>query len=80
MVAISYDGVLQPTFSLWQSRHLPFVREAVFDRGLGGLKRVLTSLPHAVVEWPLAEPPPFFNVNTQEDLASAANWLDRAPS
>jgi molybdopterin-guanine dinucleotide biosynthesis protein A len=78
VVVVSYEGVLQPTFSLWQSHHLPFVYEALVNQGVGGLNRVLTSLPHTVVEWASAEPPPFFNVNTPEDLESAANWLDRA--
>jgi molybdopterin-guanine dinucleotide biosynthesis protein A len=81
VIAISCQGVLQPTFSLWQNHHLPAIREAVVERGVGGLKHLLTSLPHKVVEWAPTEspgePPPFFNVNTPEELESAALWLDR---
>ena len=81
VIAISYQGVLQPTFSLWQNHHLPAIREAVVGQGRGGLKHLLTSLPLKVVEWaPVlssAEPSPFFNVNTPEELESAALWLDR---
>jgi molybdopterin-guanine dinucleotide biosynthesis protein A len=76
VVVISYQGVLQPTFSMWQSHHLPVIREALFNKNMGGLKRVLTSLPHIVVEWADAEPPPFFNVNTPADLKTAQFWLD----
>ncbi|HEY5775041.1 MAG TPA: molybdenum cofactor guanylyltransferase [Xanthomonadales bacterium] len=76
-VAVSYMGVLQPTFSLWQNHHLPLVRDAVVNQGAGGLKQVLFSIPHRVVEWASAEPPPFFNINTPEDLQTAALWLDR---
>ena len=77
VVAISYEGVLQPTFSLWQSHHLPVIREAVVEQGRGGLKHLLMSLPHVLVEWPAQEPPPFYNVNTPGELESAAQWLDR---
>lgn len=77
VVVISYDGVLQPTFSLWQIHHLPAIRDAVLKQGRGGLKQVLLSLPHRIIEWAPAEPPPFFNVNTPEDLKTASLWLDR---
>ena len=77
-VVVSWDGVLQPTFSLWQTRHLPVIRKAVVSKGIGGLKQVLPQLPHRVVKWAPAEPPPFFNINTPADLESAAAWLDRA--
>ena len=36
VIAISYQGVLQPTFSLWQGQHLPAVRQAVVGEGRGG--------------------------------------------
>ena len=78
VVVISYRGELQPTFSLWQSHHLDVIRQAVVNRGMGGLKSVLKSLPHRVVQWPAREPSPFFNVNTPEDLQVAQKWLDRA--
>ena len=77
VVVISYQGVLQPTFSLWQNHHLPVIREAVVEQGRGGLKHLLTSLPHKIVEWATEEPSPFFNVNTPEELQSAELWLDR---
>lgn len=76
VVVISYQGELQPTFSMWQSHHLPVIREALFNKRMGGLKRVLTSLPHTVVEWTATEPSPFFNVNTPADLKTAKLWLD----
>jgi len=77
VVVISYQGVLQPTFSLWQNHHLPVVREALVDKGMGGLKQVLNMLPHKRVEWEWQEPPPFFNVNTPAELETAALWLDQ---
>ena len=77
VIAISYQGVLQPTFSLWQNHHLPVIREAVIEEGRGGLKHLLTSMPHKIVAWATAEPSPFFNVNTPGELESAEQWLDR---
>jgi len=80
VVVASWRGVLQPTFSLWQAHHLPVVKAAVVEQGMGGLKRVMLSMPHEIVEWPVTEPPPFFNVNTPEELETAASWLDRMPA
>jgi len=77
VVTVSWQGVLQPTFSLWQAQHLPVVKAAVVEQGMGGLRRVILSMPHKIVEWPVMAPPPFFNVNTPEELETAAAWLDR---
>ena len=76
VVVISYQGVLQPTFSMWHTHHLPAIHEAVVKRGDGGLRYMLKSLPHTVVEWAPAEPSPFFNINTPDDLKTAASLLD----
>lgn len=76
VVVVSYEGVLQPTFSLWQRHHFPVIHQAVTERGQGGLKHMLNSLQHEIVEWPSTEPSPFFNINTPEELEAAATWLD----
>lgn len=76
VVVISYQGVLQPTFSMWHTHHLPAIHEAVVKRGDGGLRYMLKSLPHTVVEWAPAELSPFFNINTPDDLKTAASLLD----
>ena len=76
VVVVSCQGILQPTFSLWQHHHFPAIHDAVVKRGDGGLKYMLRSLPHIVVEWVPAEPPPFYNVNTPEELKTAAEWLN----
>jgi molybdopterin-guanine dinucleotide biosynthesis protein A len=77
VVVVSYQGELQPTFSLWQNHHLEVIEEAVIKRGVGGLKYMLKSLPHEVVEWAPEEPSPFFNVNTPDDLHRAESWLQK---
>ena len=75
VVVASYEGFLQPTFSLWQRHHLAVIHDAVMKRGDGGLKYMLRLLPHVVVEWVSAEPPPFYNVNTPRELQTAQQWL-----
>jgi len=75
VVMVSYQGILQPTFSLWQNHHFPVIHDAVVKRGVGGLKYILKFLPHCIVEWVSAEPPPFYNVNTPAELVTAAQWL-----
>jgi molybdopterin-guanine dinucleotide biosynthesis protein A len=75
VVTVSYDGHVQPTFSLWHRHALTEVRVACLKKNAGGLMHMLDLIPHAVVEWPDQDPPPFFNVNTPQDLEQAASWL-----
>jgi molybdopterin-guanine dinucleotide biosynthesis protein A len=77
VVVVAYEGELQPTFSLWQNHHLPVIHDAVVNRGDGGLKHMLKSLPHVIVEWVSEQPPPFYNVNTPEELEVAEQWLSQ---
>ena len=74
--AARYGGIVQPTFSLWHCSVLPALREAVLDAGRGGLMTMLDRLPHATEDWEVAPVPPFFNVNTPDDLAQAGRLLD----
>lgn len=76
VMVVGWRGVPQPTFSLWHTSHLAVIGEALLERGLGGPRQVLERLPHAVLEWPGEEPPPFFNINTPKDLDAAVGWLD----
>lgn len=76
VITISYEGVIQPTFSVWHGHHLPAIHDAVVEQGFGSLKHLIFSLPHTVVEWASVEPPPFFNINTPQDLKAASMWLD----
>jgi molybdopterin-guanine dinucleotide biosynthesis protein A len=73
-----YEGVLQPVFSLWHLETLPVLKEALLERGRGGLMSVLDALPHATVDWPVRRPSPFFNVNTPEELRLARVLVDES--
>lgn len=72
-----YAGHPQPTFSAWRVDTFDVIEQAVLRRGQGGLMHMLDLLPHALVDWPEQPRSPFFNVNTPEELAQAAAWLDR---
>ena len=74
---VRYGDHPQPTFSIWRLDSLAEIRGAVTERGRGGLMHMLDVLPHATVDWPDQEVPPFFNVNTPRDLARAEAWLDQ---
>ncbi|MDX1460733.1 MAG: molybdenum cofactor guanylyltransferase [Xanthomonadales bacterium] len=76
VAAPRYEGVVQPTFSLWHRSLLDGVREAVMGDGQGGLMAMLDRTEHAVVDWASAMPPPFFNVNSVSDLSVASVLLD----
>jgi len=76
VVAVSYRGILQPTFSLWHQHHLTEIHQAVVEHGYGSLKHLFYSLPHKIVEWSPVEPSPFFNINTPRDLETASTYLD----
>lgn len=69
------EGVLQPTFSLWRSAVLERLRPAVLESGLGGFRQFLAQVDWVAVDWPPAEPPPFFNINDPDGLADARRRL-----
>lgn len=73
LVAVAREGAqLHPTFSAWRKTALPDVARAL--AGSKGLWQTLQGMPHAIAEWPLTEPSPFFNVNEPGDLQLAEHW------
>lgn len=70
-----YEGVWQPTFSLWHRGLLPQLQQAVRVDSLGGFKQFLRRVDFAEQEWETAAIPPFFNINTAQDLAAAQALL-----
>ncbi len=72
---VSYEGVWQPTFSLWHRRVAPQIAANIKLEQPAGLKAMARQLKTAVVEWPLANPAPFFNINTLADLSRAEELL-----
>ena len=75
VACVRYQGVAQPTFSLWHKRVLPEVKRALVEQQQGGFKPLLQRLHTAYVDWPEQQPNPFFNINTRHDLALAETML-----
>ena len=70
-----YDGIVQSTFSLWHRSLLPELRHAVRVDGHGGFKQFLAKFDYSKHPWEPAPIPPFFNVNTADELAQAQRSL-----
>lgn len=73
--AVVYEGELQPTFSIWHPAVLQPLEQAVGQAGLAGFKRFMRLIKTAELNWPAAEPPPFFNVNDPAALEQANRWI-----
>jgi molybdopterin-guanine dinucleotide biosynthesis protein A len=77
-VVARYGGVAQPTFSLWRRTLLDRLRNAVLAERIGGFMAFLDRIEWTAVDWPAAEPSPFFNVNDPDDLAAARDILEKS--
>ena len=75
IACVRYGGVAQPTFSLWHKRVTPAVEQALLVKKQGGFKPLLASLDSRYLDWPEQVVNPFFNINTQDDLAEAEALL-----
>lgn len=64
-------GQLHPVCGLWRTTSLEAL-DSYVAAGRRSLKGFAEQLGFASVEWPASTPDPFFNVNTNEDLAEAA--------
>ena len=73
--AVRYDGVVQPTFSIWNRRLIPRLRTAVLEQGQAGFRKFLDTDPESLLDWEVMEPSPFFNVNDAAALAEAERVL-----
>lgn len=74
---VRYQGFAQPTFTLWNKRVLSAVEKALLEDKDGGFKSLLQRLDTVYLDWPDQAVNPFFNINSQEDLALAEAALCR---
>lgn len=72
---VAWQGVWQPTWSLWHRQLHSRIKEELEVRGRGGFKALLSELHGAVVEWPRSGSEPFLNINCPQDLARAEHLL-----
>ncbi len=75
VVVVSYEDQWQPTFSLWHRRAAGQIRTTIQQGRNIGLRAMIRELKSAMLEWPLQEPPPFFNINSPHDLSAAEKLL-----
>lgn len=61
---------LQPTFSIWHRDLLADLETAVLG-GMAGFRQFLGGHAYAAVDWPAADPGPFFNINDRAALERA---------
>ena len=77
-VVASREGVLHPTCAVWATRARAKI-EAAFDAGARSLHRAISRLDAVQVDFSAAgDGPggdPFFNINSQDDMAAAEAWL-----
>ncbi len=73
---VVHRGQVQPLFSLWHLSLVGNLRSAI-DSGLYGPKLLFKSLKAVAVENGSAEPGAFFNVNRNEDLATASRLISK---
>lgn len=80
-VCMSYQGELQPTFSLWHKSLLNKIEDAVLNKQWGGLKIFFKHLGNAahVVEYPEQIQNPFLNINNREELEKAEKLIQSRP-
>ena len=75
IACVRYQNFAQPTFSLWHKRVAPMVEQALLIKKNGGFKPLLEGLNSVYLDWPEQVINPFFNINTQDDLAEAERLL-----
>lgn len=75
-VAATSAGI-QPTFSLWHASLLGKIDSVLNSGKIPRLQDWITQQKHALVEFPIGEPDPFFNINTPQDLYTAEALLSR---
>lgn len=78
-----HSGATHPTCAVWMTAALPKV-QATLEAGVRSLHGALANLKACYANFSdLSDGPrgdPFFNINSQSDMAEARAWLDRMPS
>jgi len=70
-------GRTHPVAALWPVELRHDLRRALVEEGLRKVGAYVERHSPALVEWPVGDVDPFFNVNTPEDLADAERLLSR---
>ena len=65
---VKYDGILQTTFSIWNTRVKQACEKAFLVNRDGGFKRLASELDAIHISWQVSKINPFFNINSKRDL------------
>lgn len=79
LASAASGGRTHPVVTLWPVSLREDLRRALTVEGIRKIDRFTGRYPLAVVEWPVEEVDPFFNLNTPEDLAEAERLVSEAP-
>ena len=74
-VIVRLDGVLQPTFSLWNGRLAQPLRRAVLETRMGGFRQFLEGIDWTPLDWPSGDAAALLNINDPDTLAAARRRL-----
>lgn len=77
LVCAASAGRLHPVVALWPSGLQAALRHALLDQGIRKVTDFIAGQPCIVVDFPVGEVDPFFNINRPEDLASARHLMGR---
>lgn len=77
LVCAASAGRVHPVVGLWPSGLQAALRHALLDRGIRRVTDFIDGQPCSVVDFPVGEVDPFFNINRPEDLASARHVMGR---
>ena len=79
MIAASSAGRTHPTIGFWPIAASDRIKQAIIEGKGRRVSDWLEVFPHQSVEWETQPFDPFFNINTQEDLAAAELVLGQVP-
>jgi molybdopterin-guanine dinucleotide biosynthesis protein A len=79
LASAASGGRTHPVITLWPVSLHQDLRRALTLEGIRKIDRFTGRYPLAIVEWPVEEVDPFFNLNTPEDLAEAERLVAAAP-
>lgn len=74
-VVVRLEGVVQPTFSLWNTRLAEPLRHAVLEARMGGFRQFLESIDWVPLDWASGDGAAFLNINDPDTLAVARRRL-----
>lgn len=77
LAIVRYASRLQPAFSLWRRDLLDELERAVNEERMAGFKQFLSGRSYSVLDWPVSQVNPFFNINDRPALEEARRMMSK---